>query len=219
MRHTVSIVQDGPDDVEPSWRGTLMELSKGQLVDRLGAIPRRADRFAIEAVDCLLAEAQTQRVSDVHLVPQQGKSLLMLWRIDGVLHPVYEFTEFAANVVARLKVLADLLTYRTDVPQEGRIRSGTEDLELRVSTFPTIHGEKAVVRLFVASGDFRYLSDLGLADGIQESLEQVLTRTAGVLVLAGPAGAGKTTTLYACLRTMLRDSPHLRSIATLEDPV
>lgn len=185
----------------------------------LGKIPRKPETFAVAAVDLLLRTALTQRVSDIHLVPQADRTLQMYWRIDGVLTPIARFDELAANVVARLKVLADLLTYRSDIPQEGRIRTGSDESEMRVSTFPTIHGEKAVVRLFVASGQFRFVEDLGFQAPIELQLRQILGQTAGVLIIAGPAGAGKTTTLYAGLRTILRDTDHLRSICTLEDPV
>ncbi|MBL8848235.1 MAG: Flp pilus assembly complex ATPase component TadA, partial [Planctomycetaceae bacterium] len=122
-------------------------------------------------------------------------------------------------IIGRLKVLADLLTYRTDVPQEGRIRTGDERVEMRVSTFPTIHGEKAVVRLFVGSGQFRHLDNLGLPGDVHANLTRLLTLTTGAVLVAGPAGSGKTTTLYAALRHVLQHSPTPRSIVTLEDPV
>ena len=84
---------------------------------------------------------------------------------------------------ARLKVLAELLTYRTDVPQEGRIRGAPGEVEMRLSTFPTLHGEKAVVRLFAGSGRFLRLADLGLPAEVHDVLSQVLDETSG----AGPS--------------------------------
>ena len=92
-------------------------------------------------------------------------------------------SRLAANVVARLKVLAELLTYRTDVPQEGRIRGVPGEVEMRLSTFPTLHGEKAVVRLFAGSGRFLRLADLGLPAEVHDALSQVLDETSG----AGPS--------------------------------
>jgi type II secretory ATPase GspE/PulE/Tfp pilus assembly ATPase PilB-like protein len=178
------------------------------------------DRYVPELVDNLLALAREHGASDVHLIPAPGgKTLHVLGRVDGVLHEVAVIDKVAPNVVARLKVMAELLTYQMDVPQEGRIRTGDESLEMRVSTFPTVHGEKAVVRLFIGSGRFRHIEDLGLPPDTDHELKTVLWQTAGALVVAGPAGSGKTTTLYACLRNMLRDAPHPRSICTLEDPV
>ena len=186
---------------------------------RIGEMATSSDLYATEAVSRLLSAAQAEQVSDIHLLPAESDARLrMLWRIDGVLHEV-AVLERGPNIVGRLKVLADLLTYRTDVPQEGRIRTGDERVEMRVSTFPTIHGEKAVVRLFVGSGQYRLLSDLGLPEDVSVSLARLLTMTTGAIVVAGPAGSGKTTTLYASLRHIMQHSANLRSIVTLEDPV
>ena len=121
--------------------------------------------------------------------------------------------------MARLKVLADLLTYRTDVPQEGRIRSPETAVEMRVSTFPTLYGEKAVVRLFTSSSRFLQLADLGLGADVDEALSRLLGETSGAILVVGPAGSGKTTTLYACLREIAARSEGGRSIVTLEDPI
>ena len=118
--------------------------------------------------------------------------------------------------MARLKVLAELLTYRTDVPQEGRIRDG--QVEMRVSTFPTLYGEKAVVRLFASSGSLLRPADLGLPPEIAERLCRLLGETSGAILVTGPAGSGKTTTLYACLRELAAQSSG-RSLASLEDPI
>ena len=145
----------------------------------------------------------------------------MRWRIDGVLQPVAVLpAKLAPNVVARLKVLAELLTYRTDVPQEGRIRGVPGEVEMRLSTFPTLHGEKAVVRLFAGPGRFLRLDDLGLPDGGPRRRSRAgLDETSGAIILAGPAGSGKTTTLYACLRELVARTKAERSLATLEDPI
>ena len=173
----------------------------------------------IGLVDAVLASAREAGASDVHLVPQEA-GLAMSFRIDGVLQPVALLPkETSSNVIARLKVLAELLTYRTDVPQEGRVRSDDRSVEMRVSTFPTLFGEKAVVRLFVGSGEFRFLGELGLPSDIEPALQRLLERRNGLLLITGPAGSGKTTTAYACLREIVRSSEATRSIASLEDPI
>lgn len=173
----------------------------------------------IGLVDAVLASARDAGASDVHLVPQEA-GLAMSFRIDGVLQPVAQLPkETSSNVIARLKVLAELLTYRTDVPQEGRVRSDDRSVEMRVSTFPTLFGEKAVVRLFVGSGEFRFLGELGLPSDIERALQRLLERRNGLLLITGPAGSGKTTTAYACLREIVRSSEATRSIASLEDPI
>ena len=125
----------------------------------------------------------------------------------------------SASVVARLKVLSSLLTYRTDVPQEGRIREGSGEVEMRVSTFPTLHGERAVIRFFAAEQEHLYPEDLGLPAEIRTRLEQLLTETSGAILITGPAGSGKTTTTYACLRALTRHCEGGRNIVSLEDPI
>jgi type II secretory ATPase GspE/PulE/Tfp pilus assembly ATPase PilB-like protein len=189
-----------------------------QFRQQLPGIAESDPKYVTQLVDVMLTAAQDADASDVHLIPS-GDGLGMTWRIDGVLQPVARFPrELSANIVSRLKVLAELLTYQTDVPQEGRIRGG-EAVEMRVSTFPTLFGEKAVIRLFVGSGGFRYLDDLLLPEEMSTSLRGLLNETGGVLLITGPAGSGKTTTCYACLRELTEKSPVAKSIASLEDPI
>ena len=175
--------------------------------------------YATQFVDELLAAATELGTSDVHVQPT-GDGLDVRWRLDGVLQTVGVFPRGeAADIVARLKVLAELLTYRTDVPQEGRIRRPASSVEMRVSTFPTLHGERAVVRLFAGGGGFSYLEDLGLPTEIHASLRELLAETSGALLITGPAGSGKTTTAYAALREVVRTAGCQKSIVSLEDPI
>ena len=181
--------------------------------------PSTDPEYVPELVDSLLAAAREAGASDVHLVPGES-DLRVSWRIDGVLQPITAIPgEFRTNVVARLKVLAELITYRTDVPQEGRIRRSPGGVEMRVSTFPTLYGEKAVVRLFGGTGRVRYLEDLGLPDDVRDELRRALQETGGVILATGPAGSGKTTSAYACLRELAERSPVARSLVSLEDPI
>ncbi|HWL07574.1 MAG TPA: ATPase, T2SS/T4P/T4SS family [Planctomicrobium sp.] len=189
------------------------------------ASPPGESSFAVTTTDGLLNIARQFQASDLHLLPTaREQEIEVLYRIDGVLHLAGRLMQSTAQIVPRLKVLSHLLTYRTDIPQEGRIRTGQTDLEMRVSTFPTIHGEKAVVRFFVGSGNFQQLSDLGLPDDIHKRLISQLGQTTGLLLVCGPAGSGKTTTLYAAMRYLqtgtgpIRSHP-IRSLCSLEDPV
>ncbi|RUL88075.1 GspE/PulE family protein [Tautonia sociabilis] len=186
---------------------------------QLSALDPASPRFATEAVDLLLAASRRAGASDLHLQPTP-EGLVAQVRIDGVLQPLAVLpASMAPNVVARLKVLAELLTYRTDIPQEGRIRAEPGRPETRVSTFPTLHGERAVVRLFAESGRLLDLDELGLAPDVLAGLRLALEETSGLIVLSGPAGSGKTTTLYACLRALAASSGGHRCIASLEDPI
>jgi general secretion pathway protein E len=176
-------------------------------------------RFATDAVDLLLAEACSARASDVHLQPTPD-GLDLRWRIDGVLQPAGTLpAKIAPNIIARLKVLAELLTYRTDVPQEGRILSAPGAQQMRLSTFPTLFGEKAVIRIFATPGRFLRLDDLELPADVLANLSELLDTTSGAIIFSGPAGSGKTTTLYACLREIAGRSAGRRSLVTLEDPI
>lgn len=187
-------------------------------MSHLADIAANDPQFATLAVDRLLKAARDAQASDLHWLPT-ADALDVQWRVDGVLQPLASLPgHLAPNVIARLKVLAGLLTYRTDVPQEGRIREAGGG-EVRVSTFPTLFGEKAVVRLFADQGRYDSLDALGLPGESVAELRRLLTETSGAILVTGPAGSGKTTTLYACLREIGAQSRHSRSLASLEDPI
>ncbi|MFO0870623.1 MAG: ATPase, T2SS/T4P/T4SS family [Pirellulales bacterium] len=188
------------------------------LAPALRQLDPRDPAYATRFVELTLTAARAAQASDVHFQPTP-RGLQVAWRLDGVLQQVGEFPPGGTtDVVTRLKVLAQLLTYRTDQPQEGRARLA-EGADWRVSTFPTLHGERAVTRLVSASHAPRTLTDLGLPAAVVAGLTASLAETAGVLLLTGPAGSGKTTTAYACLRELIRPQPHLRCVVSLEDPI
>jgi len=186
------------------------------------SLPRRPHsdpQYVTDVVATILAEARRAGASDVHIVPAES-ALRMSWRVDGVLQPIWQFpAELAPRIVARLKVLAELLTYQTEMPQEGRIREPGAAIEMRVSTFPTLFGEKVVVRLLSDRNEFRQLGLLGLSEDVRSGLARLIQATQGTILVAGPAGSGKTTTLYACLREITEQSQGQRSVVSLEDPI
>ncbi len=187
--------------------------------DELSKTPAQSAAYATVVVELLLRAATDLGASDVHLLPTLD-GLDVRWRIDGVLHPVAVLPAAAApKVVARLKVMAELLTYKNDVPQEGRIRAAAGVVEMRLSTFPTLYGEKAVVRIFAGSGRYERLDELGLPGEVLITLRRLLGATSGAILFSGPAGSGKTTTQYACLRDLAVSTGGRRSLATLEDPI
>lgn len=186
-------------------------------------IDSNAENYIPQLVDAILQQAKAHKASDIHLVPRED-GLLMQWRVDGVLHSVAGLDgDHKSRVIARLKVLAGLLTYRTDVPQEGRLQAteanASEFGEVRISTFPTLYGEKVAVRLFAEAARFERPHDLGLPPDVLEGLSTQLAATSGVILLTGPSGSGKTTTAYACLRKLVQRENATLSVATLEDPI
>jgi type II secretory ATPase GspE/PulE/Tfp pilus assembly ATPase PilB-like protein len=176
----------------------------------------------VSLVDDLLNKAVQYGASDVHFEPT-GADLVVKYRLDGVLNTVEKIPKsLSDNVIARLKVLGGLLTYRNDIPQEGRIEIGESQNKMvtdqRLAVFPTIHGQRAVVRLFYSNIELMELEQLGFSNHIYTTLKQVAVQNMGVLLLTGPAGSGKSTTLAALLRYILKNFSG-KSVVTLEDPV
>jgi type II secretory ATPase GspE/PulE/Tfp pilus assembly ATPase PilB-like protein len=199
----------------------MISQAASEFQNQLDELARTGPESASRLVDVVLRVAARRGASDVHLEPTH-RALEVRYRIDGVLHHVAALSRvLAPNIVARLKVLAELLTYRIDIPQEGSIReaAGGYGVEMRVSTFPTIHGEKAVVRLFDPGGRVLDLEDLGLTSDLSSALSDLVRERSGAVLLTGPSGSGKTTTIYACLRHIARSGEGGRHIVTIEDPV
>ena len=179
-------------------------------------------RDVVSLVDDLLKKAVESDASDVHFEPT-GSELVVKFRLDGALNTVEKLPKsLSDNVIARLKVLGGLLTYRNDIPQEGRIEvSKTQNdrvMDQRLAVFPTIHGQRAVVRLFYKNRELMELGQLGFSNDIYTALKKIAAKNQGVLLLTGPAGSGKSTTLAALLRHILKGFSG-KSIVTLEDPV
>lgn len=173
----------------------------------------------VEQIDRVLRQAVQVGASDVHFEPTET-CLFVRLRVDGRLadHERWPMA-ITPNVVTRLKVMAGLLTYRTDIPQEGSHRiEGPRPHDLRISTFPTIRQERVVVRMLASSTGPRPLARLGLSDDMSTALREAAKAPGGLMLITGPAGSGKTSTLYALVDFIRIASPGL-SIITLEDPV
>lgn len=188
-----------------------------------GDYDKKADvKDVVSLVDYLLKKAVQADASDVHFEPT-GSELVVKFRLDGVLGTVEKLPRtLSDNVIARLKVLGGLLTYRNDIPQEGRIEINQDYndriFDQRLAVFPTIHGQRAVVRLFYKNKELMELEQLGFSDDTYTALKKIAAKNQGVLLLTGPAGSGKSTTLAALLRHILKNFPG-KSVVTLEDPV
>jgi type II secretory ATPase GspE/PulE/Tfp pilus assembly ATPase PilB-like protein len=174
--------------------------------------------FATDLVNSMLTEAIRLGASDIHLQPRCG-TLEILFRIDGVLQPIGSIPQpLETDPVARLLVMANLPTYQSQKPLEGRLRETPGNIEMRLGTFPTVNGTRAVVRLMSRPDQLKNIRQLGLPDRVAGCLQDLIEHQDGAILLTGPAGSGKTTTLYACLREILGQTPR-RSVVTLEDPV
>ena len=177
-----------------------------------------ADHTAPKVLESLIQQAERANASDIHL-QKRADATQVAFRLDGIVTPVSDMpADLAEHVFGRIKFLARLKTYQDSLPQDGRIDKadvgGQHDI--RVATYPTVTGEKIVLRLF---SDFTAptLRELDFPETICVELEKFLRQTAGLLLLTGPAGSGKTTTIYACLRQLLDLGG--RHIITVEDPV
>lgn len=166
-----------------------------------------------------LAEARRLGASDLHLEPGRARWRLRA-RVDGVLRELEGLSPAEGErALARIKVISGLLTYRTAQPQDGRVRDehAPDGLEIRAATYPTIHGERALLRLLARETSRQTLAQLGLSPASEAGLRRYVGRPEGALLVTGPAGAGKTTTLYAVLRELAADPG--RHLVTIEDPV
>jgi general secretion pathway protein E len=177
-----------------------------------------SDSHVVSAVEYLLHYALDQRASDVHIEPRRDISVVRM-RIDGVLHTVHQLPKVVhPAVVSRVKTLARLDIAEKRRPQDGRIKTarGDREVEMRVSTVAVAFGEKLVIRIFDPGALLRDLPDLGMFDSQLALAEKFLARPHGMLLVTGPTGSGKTTTLYAALRTIA--TPEV-NVVTIEDPI
>jgi type IV pilus assembly protein PilB len=172
----------------------------------------------IRFVDLLLSQAVKSRASDVHIEPQE-KTMMIRMRIDGILRDmVPPARNMQKAVLTRIKILSNLDIAERRLPQDGRlkIRASNRDIDVRVSTLPTIYGEKIVMRILDTAGASHDINKLGIEPELLAVLKNALNQPHGIMIVTGPTGSGKSTTLYACLNH-LRDPT--MNITTVEDPV
>ena len=189
-------------------------LEVGKLKD-----PDAQDQHIVNIVDWLLQYAFEQRASDIHLEPRRDKSKVR-FRIDGILHLVYELPgNVMTAMVSRLKILGRMDVAEKRRPQDGRIKTVTpngNEVELRLSTMPTAFGEKLVMRIFDPDVLLRNFTQLGLVDQDYIHWRAMTLRSHGIVLVTGPTGSGKTTTLYSTLKSLAEESVN---VSTIEDPI
>jgi type IV pilus assembly protein PilB len=181
----------------------------------------QGEEGAARTVDALFDESVRQRASDIYLEPWQ-EEVAVRFRVDGIIHDVALLPlKHHARLVGRLKVLSNILTYQREMPQDGRIDAASVHCKkaMRVSTVPTVYGEKFVIRILDVDPRMFTMDALGFRAEITESLRQIVRQPYGVLLLTGPASSGKTTTIYALLNEILTARQRATHMVTLEDPV
>ncbi len=177
-----------------------------------------SDSNVVSAVEYILHYALDQRASDVHIEPRRELSVIRM-RIDGVLHNVHQLPKVVhPAIVSRIKTLARMDIAEKRRPQDGRIKTarGDREVEMRVSTVATAFGEKLVLRVFDPGALLQEMPDLGMFEPQLQLTEKFLARPHGMILVTGPTGSGKTTTLYAALRTIA--TPEV-NVTTIEDPI
>jgi general secretion pathway protein E len=177
------------------------------------------DQGVVQVVDWLWQYAFDQRASDIHLEPRRDLSVIR-FRIDGVMHTVYQLPPGVMNAMtARIKLLGRMDVVEKRRPLDGRIKTRNpqgDEVEMRLSTLPTAFGEKMVMRIFDPDTTVKQLDALGFGTHDAQRWEQLVSRAHGIILVTGPTGSGKTTTLYSTLRRLATDEVN---VCTIEDPI
>jgi general secretion pathway protein E len=177
------------------------------------------DAHVVRIVDWLWQYAFEQRASDIHIEPRR-ESGIVRFRIDGVLHQVYQIpAAVLLAMTSRIKILARMDVVEKRRPQDGRVKTRTlagEEIELRISTLPTAFGEKLVMRIFDPEVLVRDFKELGFSEEDHKRWQEMTNRPNGIVLVTGPTGSGKTTTLYSTLKTLA--TPEV-NVCTIEDPI
>ncbi|NMB15927.1 MAG: Flp pilus assembly complex ATPase component TadA [Firmicutes bacterium] len=178
--------------------------------------PTVVDSPGVQAVELILTQAVRREASDIHIEPQED-SLRVRYRLDGHLADVMRFPlQLAPDIISRVKVMADMDITEKRRPQDGRIELANDGVDMRVSSLPTIHGEKLVIRILNQVASFLEIDRLGFQPESMDLVRQMLHQPYGLILVTGPTGSGKTTTLYAFLNQLSRPE---RNVITVEDPV
>jgi type IV pilus assembly protein PilB len=189
-----------------------------EVIDLDTAAAAVEDAPIVKLVQMLLTRAVGERASDVHIEPME-RDVRIRFRVDGVLHEVMRSPKnIQKGLISRMKVMADMNIAERRVPQDGRVslRVGQSSVDLRVATLPTVHGEKVVIRILNKESVLLRLDELGLMDDAFKRFEQSFRKPYGAILVTGPTGSGKSTTLYATLNIVNQED---RNIITVEDPV
>ncbi len=211
-----AVLDDSIDEMIQKIQDEQPEQEKEEETEKLKQIAE--DAPVIKLVNLIIGQAIRDGASDIHINPEED-ALHVRYRIDGILHEAFSPPKnLQAAITSRIKILAELDIAETRVPQDGRFQANFEGktVDLRVSTLPTVYGENIVMRILDKSSLMLNLEDLGLGDNMLKRLRDILSSSYGIILVTGPTGSGKTTTLYSCLNSM--NTPD-KNIITVEDPV
>ena len=209
-----SSAKDYFDEISEQTAGDLIS----EISETADLLDETSDAPIIKLVNLLVSGAIKDRASDIHVEPYSGK-LKIRYRIDGILYDILSLpTKIQSPLVSRIKIMARLNIAEKRLPQDGRIELKIADrlVDVRVSVLPTAFGERVVLRLLDKSAHILMLSDLGMHDERIRLLDQLIKSPYGIILVTGPTGSGKTTTLYAALSTINRSEIN---IITIEDPI
>jgi type IV pilus assembly protein PilB len=206
----------GMDSQVEAMASIVAEAGEGEEADLEAALE---DAPIVRLVNAIMTQAVGDRASDVHLEPQE-KNVRIRFRVDGVLHEPMPAApkNIQGGLISRLKVMADLNIAEKRIPQDGRIsmKVGGKQLDLRVATLPTVYGEKVVIRVLDKSNALLKLEDLGFLEDSYERFAKSFKKPYGAILVTGPTGSGKSTTMYSTLNILNEED---KNIITVEDPV
>jgi type IV pilus assembly protein PilB len=206
MDEVVQIIQEEEDFV------------KEKKIDEMSLKEAADDAPIIKLVNLIFSQAIKDKASDVHVEPEEDKVIVRI-RIDGVLHQAYSQPKnFQNAIISRIKIMAEMDIAERRLPQDGRFQLRVEDhdVDVRVSTIPTVNGENIVMRLLDKTNVLVNLDDLGFTQTNLEKLKNLINKPYGIILVTGPTGSGKTTTLYAALNSLNGEE---KNIVTIEDPI
>ncbi len=210
----------GADTMERLMQDNRIEVPKEETLAKVDLSDLDQEASIVKFVNQIIWEAYKDRATDIHFEPMEDE-LRIRYRVDGVLHQTSmppQLKRFQAAMVSRIKVMANMDIAEKRLPQDGRIGLSIhgEDLDIRVSTIPTVHGESISLRLLTKNSNLIGLDKIGLNERDESVLRKLIHKPNGIILVTGPTGSGKSTTLYACLHTI--NSIEQR-IITIEEPI
>ncbi len=216
--HFDMLKSESTDDVIEDLEESDFEILTSQISETEDIMDMANDAPIIRLVNTIIKQAVTDRASDIHIEPYE-KDLIVRFRIDGILYQMFTPPKkYQGAVMSRIKIMANLNIAENRLPQDGRIqlKIGGKDIDIRVSTFPTYYGERIVLRLLNKTDMYFDLNSLGFDDDTLSTFNDVIKKTHGIILVTGPTGSGKSTTLYSVLTRLNTDDVN---ILTVEDPI